>query len=348
MKMKMKIEFRFFLILLLGILIPLYAHAKPQDKLIGTIYKKTIDATPRAYIVYTPKGYDPDASTKYPVVFILHGDKCAPEIIAEAMSRFDKKADLAKFILVAPQAMYNGDAVKLGPLPARGLYDPAEASNLGISWCLYDKSIVDGELSFLKKLHGIVFSEFKVDPNRFYMTGHSRGALLTQYAAMRLNSEFAAFASIASPETTFNASPRVLNDWRPGFRVPMLLINANADPNVLFYKPWLSPPDVIIQNIADWIDVSNRPSDPYYSSYTIDTVTEKPINLKAFKYVYCSGYVQFYIIDGGGHQWHMPNGFVLPPDIPTEGLCQDINTTDIVWDFFKNRRKSDNGYIPNY
>lgn len=324
---------KFILILLLGILIPWHAHAEPITHMIRWVYGEKIDGNDRAYAVYLPTGYDLNGgSTQYPVVFLLHGDRCAPLVLSEYMSLFDKSADSNKFILVVPQAMYNTEAEKLGRPLSGLLYNAVEADRLNLSWCLSNKAIVDGELSFLKKLHGIVSSSFKVDPARFYMAGHSRGGLLTQYAAMRLNAEFAAFASIASPETTYNASPLVLSDWRPGFRVPILLMNATADANVPYdYK--------IVQNFVDWIGVNHRPSDGEPRFRTIDTFTEKPKNIFVDKFLYCNGFVQFYIIQGGGHHWHGGNYFADGANLPLDTVCRDINTTGIVWNFFKNRRK---------
>jgi len=66
----------------------------------------------------------------------------------------------------------------------------------GLSWSLKDDAQDDHELSYLKRLHSLVSSNFNVDPDRFYLVGHSRGAILTQYAAMKLNAELLRIARL--------------------------------------------------------------------------------------------------------------------------------------------------------
>ena len=195
-------------------------------------------------------------------------------------------------------------------------------------------------------------SNFNVDPDRFYLVGHSRGAILTQYAAMKLNAEFAAFASIAGPGAREVGSGRTkikLASWRPGFRVPILLMNGTRDEKVPYgghFPPELSRFDGPVLAFANWLGVNSGTIFDGNSLFSkIDTVSEKPVNLSVGRYRTSKDDLNFYAIDGGGHHWHRRNGFVYPGELPPETLCEDIDTTDVVWNFFKNRRKSHNGFI---
>ncbi len=341
-------------LLVLGALLLGQAHAKPQQTQIGEFKTKMIEGSLRGYKIYTPKGYDPDGSWKYEVVFLLHGDICSPDTLAGRLSSFIRKADSNGFILVLPQAMYDLSGDTLSPTTNNlRLFNDDEALDMFLSWSLDSRFKVSHELRYLKALHTEVTANYKADPDRFYLAGHSMGALLTQYAAMELNHEFAAFASIAGPAPRTDRAPQNLDLWKPSFRVPILLMYATKDSQVPF--------DITaVSNFSNWIETNTKTaSDENTLWKLIDSVKETPNNITVSNLKFCNGDVELYLINGGGHHWHRPGGFTLtddefikrynynmPSPIPPETLCKDINTTNVVWDFFKNRRKSHNGPIP--
>lgn len=350
--------------LALGALLHWPAQAKPQTGQIGFYNTITHEGSLRGYKVITPAWYDPEKKDKYPVLFLLHGDLCSPDQLALRMSTFTAKANAKKFILVLPQGMYDYNHNKLDETALRTrLFNDSEAMTKFLSWSLHDRDTVAQELRYLRALHAKVCDDYKVDRDQFYLAGHSRGALLTQYAAMELNSEFAAFASIASPVPDSGNTVVDLNTWKPGFRVPILLMNATKDTQVP-YSPIFWRNDIIF-NAFKWSNVNSKNAkDMTWVESTINTSTADNTTVSKLKFY--NGNVDFYIIVGGGHHWHRPDGVAYtdteftekismafgvrtyfgPSPVPPETLSSDINTTDIVWDFFTNRSKKDNGVIP--
>jgi hypothetical protein len=80
-------------------------------------------------------------------------------------------------------------------------------------------------------------------------------------------------------------------------------------------------------------------------------ITVKLTNFKDKNTGAAIGYLHTYVIFGGGHHWHRPGGFALVdssehPGMAINKLCVKINTTDAVWNFFKNKKKSLNGDVP--
>lgn len=137
------------------------------------------------YLIFMPRGYDADKSQKWPLVIFLHGSgergtdievvkkNGPPKIIAQHPG--------SPFILVSPQ-------LETGPEGSR--WDTARLDQL------------------LASLRG----NYRVDPNRIYLTGLSLGGYATWAWALRHPEMFAAIVPVAGLAEDKNLDPCVLKD----------------------------------------------------------------------------------------------------------------------------------------
>ena len=57
--------------------VPLYAQDKPQDKLFSPRAFGRPDSLHANYLLFLPKGYDPGAAKRWPLILFLHGSASA-------------------------------------------------------------------------------------------------------------------------------------------------------------------------------------------------------------------------------------------------------------------------------
>lgn len=315
---------------------------------------------------------------KYPVVIFNHGDGnvlSTIQLITNLHSKSQVNNVDDRFILVCTQAgtdlmgdRFYADKIKPHNDIRRPLtfYNRANVGNVSLITNSVNEEIIYLN-TVVKMLQNNITARNIVDPDRIYMVGYSGGAALTQIAATKLNNSVAAFASIAGHKSNL-----IDNNFKNGqnFIVPMLLINASTDNNIGFTdaeattKEMYSVGHEKTRNF--WMDV-NRVTFKTPNNYSVVNLTNNsenntnvlqyniknrtqhfnhnwPVNINRdvthFKY---------FLIQGGGHHWHMPNGFAFDDpdlDLNQNKLCKKINTTDEVWNFFRNHKKSLNGPIP--
>ncbi len=166
------------------------------------------------YSVFVPSTYD--GSKAYPLIVALHGLGSSSDQII----RYRGMTDLAEhhgYIVIAPMGYNNhGWYGSLGPGKnrfserfANGVPDP---ENLGE---LSEKDVFN-VLDIAKK-------EFKIDPNRIYLMGHSMGGGGTLYLGMKHKEIWAGLGAIAP---AIYSNPNQLSDIAT---MPIIVVQGDAD-----------------------------------------------------------------------------------------------------------------------
>ena len=146
-----------------------------------------------SYLVFVPASYATTPETHWPLILYLHGGSLRGDDVERLRTvglphRLESEPDFP-FIVVSPQC------------PAGEIWTDAEAIDTLLDRVLHD---------------------YRVDPQRIYITGHSMGGRGALYLASRLPSRFAAILSL-SP-----ISP--ITDWaRQLARIPLWLFYGTAD-----------------------------------------------------------------------------------------------------------------------
>lgn len=177
--------------------------------------------TRQASQVYLPLQYD--ANTEWPLVILLHGfGGTAEQEDTYLTMRF--RASEKAFVLVTPQGLSTpaGTAIPGGPD-----YSGRPFWNATDFCCDFARTRVD-DVSYLNRLIDAVSAEYKIDPRRIYVFGHSNGGFMANRLACEIGDRLAGIASLAGG--TFD---QVAKCAKP-VAVPFLQIHAPNDDTVVY------------------------------------------------------------------------------------------------------------------
>ena len=143
----------------------------------------------REYLVYIPDGYE-DSAEELPVVFVYHGASNSA-VNAFENSLWYLKADEEGFIVVAPQSTLVVLPPSLGGRVPK-MYRPL--------WQVEDESMRETDLVYTDEMLDDLISKYNVDEDRFYLTGHSMGSMMTNYiGSSYVGERFAALGATSGP-----------------------------------------------------------------------------------------------------------------------------------------------------
>ena len=187
-----------------------------------------------------------------------------------------------------------------------GLGDPQ-------TWHVGPREERNADLEFIQELVSNLQGQLSIDPARIYATGISNGAQMANLLGCELSEIFAAIAPVSEgyPPT------QECNSSRP---VPVVAFHGTSDRLIPFEgqgRLLLPAHDWA----AAWAARNGCDPVPYVSFQNGDVTGETWGNCHE------DAEVTFYTIQGGGHSW--PGS-----DMPTEITTQDIDATDVIWDFF--------------
>lgn len=161
------------------------------------------DSVDRTYRVYRPAG----EPARPGLVIVLHGS-FGGGFQAETMTGFDAQADRLGWIAVYPDGVADGwDAFGSGP--TWGLHPGAD------------------DVVFIRTLIGHFEATDAVDPDRVYVTGHSRGGMMSYRLGCELSGTIAAIAPVSGNMATASGSTDV--PCRLAEPVSVLAIHGTAD-----------------------------------------------------------------------------------------------------------------------
>lgn len=261
----------------------------------------------RRYLVYTPASYASTPQKNYPVVFNFHGSGMT---MAEQMlyTQMNRAADRHQFIVVYPSGVKQDWNVGFGMSYLEGTDD----------------------IGFTTALLAKIKQDYRVDSQRVYATGLSRGGFFSLRIAAELPELFAAVASVGAPMP----EPVVQHHAKRG-KVGVLLIHGTKDEVVAYagkpggylsaedsYRYWIernglglaSPLKRLIDNDAgDSTTVSWREHGNGQADVALATVTE------------------------GGHTW--PGADPFNVGLPLGKTTRDIDANEVIWQFFDGHRR---------
>lgn len=281
----------------------------------------TYNGIKRFYNIHIPKSYDPLSS--YPLVFVFHGGG-GNGINIEDVTSFSQKAEEENFIVVYPFGT--------GKLNKKLL-----TWNCGFC-CGYALENNIEDVGFIEILYEKIMGEYSINKDMVYATGISNGGIMSYKLGAELSDIFAAVAPVAAQiggQATIEEKLCII----PEPDNPVSIISFNGmndtrvpydggrpiDENVHVYS-WMSTND----SISFWIKQNN-------CNETKDRKISKSGNIIIDTYRNGSNNteVKLVTIVDGTHSW--PGGKKGWDDGPDP--TQEINATDIIWDFFENHPK---------
>jgi polyhydroxybutyrate depolymerase len=256
----------------------------------------------RRYLVYTPPAYDSQPQKAFPVVFNFHGGGMT---MAEQMlyTQMNHAADRHQFIVVYPLGIKNDWNVGFGMSYLEGSDD----------------------IGFTEALLAKLKQDYRVDGQRVYATGLSRGGFFTLRIAAELPQLFAAVASVGGPMP----EPVVQHHAKPA-KVGVLLIHGTADKVVAYDgKPggYLSAQD----SYAYWLkrnDISTAAS-----RRIIDADKGDGTDVHWIEQSNGQQTVALATVREGGHTW--PGADAFNVGLPIGNTTRDIDANEIIWRFFE-------------
>ncbi len=276
-------------------------HAIAQEK---SLVHKDVK---RKYIVYTPAGYDTRPQQHLPVVFNFHGGGMT---MREQMlyTQMNRTADRENFIVVYPQGIKQDWNVGYG-------MDYKEGSD---------------DVGFTEAMLAKVRQEYRVDPQRVYATGLSRGGFFSLRVAAELPQLFAAVAAVGA----LMPQPVIDHHANPG-KVGVMLMHGTADQLVGFggkkdgylsaaesYQYWVKNNGLGSATATQ--RVYNRDKDDGTEASALEQGAG-PVS------------VALVTIKDGGHTWAGADAFNV--GLPIGKTSRDIDANALIWEFFSKHRK---------
>jgi polyhydroxybutyrate depolymerase len=164
-------------------------------------------AVVRTYRLHRP----PAAAARPGLVIVLHG-AYGDGYQAEVQSGFDAQADRLSWVAAYPDGVADGWDT-FGD-------DPSWGQHPGVD-----------DVAFIAALIDRLEATDRVDPSRVYVTGFSRGAMMSYRIGCELSSRVAAIAPVSGNMATASGSALAV-DCRPSRPVSVLTIHGSADPIV--------------------------------------------------------------------------------------------------------------------
>lgn len=175
------------------------------------------------YCVFASSKVSPDRPA--PLMVALHGMGAPPTIMCNTTA-----VDLAEqggYVLVAPMGYsttgwYGSPVINMGP--RRGS-DPAANASAAPDNAQIEKWSEQDVLNVL----GMMRSEFNIDPQRIYLTGHSMGGAGTLFLGAKHADLWAAIAPVAPASFMMNNDRAQILGKLKEAGVPVLLLTGDAD-----------------------------------------------------------------------------------------------------------------------
>ncbi|WUR16001.1 PHB depolymerase family esterase [[Empedobacter] haloabium] len=260
----------------------------------------------RRFLVYTPPAYASQPTASFPVVFNFHGGgmTMAEQMLYTGMNR---AADRHGFIVVYPAGIKQDWNVGFGMSYTEGVDD----------------------IGFVQALLARLKGEYRIDPQRVYATGLSRGGFFAQRIAAELPHLFAAVASVGAP------LPEPVRQHHGGAgKVGVLLIHGSADQVVAYdgkATGYLSAPatyDYWRQRNGIAGTGSSRVIDTNAADGT--SVTWQETEEGAYR-------VALATVRDGGHTW--PGADPFNVGLPIGKTTADIDGNEVIWRFLARHRR---------
>ena len=179
--------------------------------------EKRYDGLIRRWYMFEPSAYRLGRKEKYPLVIAIHGFSCSGPFFA-ANSGWHQVGEARGFFVCYPTAYPihpqtavpdDGDTPAASDNPVvSSVMTPGRA--VTVAWQTGSAGMgstgVD-EISFYRQLIDDLCSEYPIDQERIYVTGHSNGSQMTQVLMRHMPGRFAGFAPVGFMECVDEEKP---------------------------------------------------------------------------------------------------------------------------------------------
>jgi len=277
----------------------------------------------RTFLIHTPTAYD--GKKALPLVLCFHGG-VGTGSEQERKTAFSSLADRENFIVVYPDGFNNQWNDGRG-----GGFSGAMTTN--------DVGFVAALLDYLQK-------NYRIDAKRIYAAGGSNGGIFTNRLGVELSDKFAAIAAVVGnlpvdPKTNKPFAPQT-GKTKP---LSVLMINGTDDPFVKWEGGRVKGGDGRVTSVAEtvssWVKSNGCNQTPKIETLP-DKFPDDGTIVRRESYANCkdSTEVVLYAIVGGGHGWHGATDRGLSGGRSLSGnLSREINSTEVIWGFFKKHSK---------
>lgn len=289
------------------ILLSLFVLACSASAAIAQVQTLVHKEEKRRYIVYTPAAYASNPARAYPVIFNFHGGGMS---MAEQMlyTQMNRAADKHQFIVVYPAGIKQDWNVGFGTSYLEGSDD----------------------IGFTRALLGKLGKDYRIDSDRIYATGLSRGGFFSLRIAAELPQLFAAVASVGAP-----MPEPVLQHHKESGKVGVMLLHGTAD-------------QVVAYGGKQGSYLSAAASDAYWRKHNgIAAESGKPRRLDsdggdgtAVDWRESGNGTQsvaLLTVEDGGHTW--PGADAFNVGLPIGKTSRDIDANEVIWQFFSRHQR---------
>jgi polyhydroxybutyrate depolymerase len=268
-----------------------------------------------------------------PLVIMLHGYGGSS---ANAMreTRWSEKADAERFAVVYP------DATRRQSNQPPSLRNNPQAWNDG-SDRFHPAGLEVNDVEFIRSLIDELKKQQPIDPRRIYVTGFSNGASM----ALRLGAELADRVTAIAPV----AGASWLENLQPARGISLMYLTGTADPlnpleggapklgrlsrpvgQGVVPKPESKPKSSLDVLMVQWTQALRCTAAPMADA-TVNGVRTR-------RYSDCrdGADVAFVTVEGLGHIW--AGGVNQMPEMLVGKPTDKLNATDVIWEFFRNKR----------
>lgn len=271
----------------------------------------SVEGYSRYFLLNLPPNYY--ESSDFPLVIALHGAG-GSALQCERDYKLTEKANSKNYVIVYPEGVRSDGVLRFRTWNAGGCCDFAAQNNVD-------------DVGFINLLIDKLIANYKVNPQRIYITGMSNGAMMAYRLACEIPEKIAAIAPVSG--TMVTTSP-----CNPSRAVPVLHIHSELDKKVPplggygiagYYFP---PADSVLKvwSAVDTCD-STEPTVSVFETYTRYQWQNSRTNL----------HIEYYLTKDGGHAW--------PGGIKSRDRADDpstaVNANDLIWEFFENYKLPD-------
>jgi len=277
-----------------------------------------VDNRERTYLIHIPACFQD--GVPIPLVLMFHGGGGQASVVGKDTGWIEKSEE-ACFLVVLP----NG--VPQDPDQPASFSGNPQLWNDGSG--RFNQDIDD--VAFIEELIRNLFATLPVDPLQVYAVGFSNGASMVFRLGIELDHYFAAIAPVAGALwiSNFSLDHNVSLFYLTGTEDPLnplaggvpRLATGKGEPGGKKVKP---PVDDHIQH---WVEALGCKDNLL--------ILENDDLIEGYLYPDCQGtaVVQYYFLLGVGHHW--PGGKIRLPQVFLGPTTDQINATDLIWDFFQ-------------
>jgi polyhydroxybutyrate depolymerase len=264
----------------------------------------------RTAMIHRPAGLPAGPA---PVVIGLYGRHQTIEKFRDWL-HLDVTADREHFLVVYPEAIdrvWSYGRPILNPMPAIN-GEPAD------------------DLGFIRAIIDNLIETKRADPDRIYVTGLSRGGIMTFTVACALADRIAAVAPLIAGMSEYQRQ-----DCKPAKAVAMMAVDGTNDRDT-FYDGWLYPLGRLLsvpETMEYWRLQNGCGSQD--GKFVQHREHSDPTRIWLIEWTGCQKPLRLYRVNGGGHQ--VPSYSANSEDDVKHfgNRNRDIETADEIWSFFK-------------